>query len=291
MNSMGIKTKRISISLIILGIIAAVTYIYFDEIKKHYIPTVEQIGDINIKVENDTCYVSSKLTAKNKSFFKIGIDTIKYKVSMFDKTYLQNEEFIGMVLNGHSTDTIDFSLKIPYKIIIKDLKAERKKGDSASYHINIFLQYSTFLGKKEMPINKTSKIKIPQPPDIEIVEIKYSKVSMKSILADVNVKITNYTAVNLSIKEMTYSMSILKQGELNGKHRTQIDIKPNGTTFINLPIEISPKRIAKTFFDVIINKDSYDYTLTLDAILEATDPIKETFKINLAKNGTMELKK
>lgn len=286
------KTKTIIfVILIILLIAGGVLYYFRDSIKAHFIPTVEQIGDIHIKVENDTCYVSSKLTAKNKSFLNIEIDTLKYKVSMFNKTYLQNKEFVGVILNSHSTDTIDFALKIPYKIIMQDLKSERKKGDSASYFIDISLQYTTFLGKKEMPISKTSKIKIPQPPEIEIVEIKYDKIRFKSIQANVKIKIINYTAVNLSINEINYSMNVLKQGELKGKHERKIDIKPNGATFVNLPIDISPKNIARTFFDVIINKDSYDYDLTLNANLEATEPIKESFKINLIKSGTMELRK
>lgn len=284
--------KRISFLILAIAIIAGgALYALRAQIKAQFIPTVEQIGDVNIRVENDTCYVSSKLTAKNKSFLRINIDTIKYKVSMFNKIYLQSEEFIGMILHGHSKETIDFSLKIPYKTIIKDLKAERKKGDSTSYFINISLQYSTFLGKKEMPISRTAKIKIPQPPEIEVIEIKYTKVRMKSILAHVKVKIINYTPVNLSIKEMTYSMSIIKQGNIKGKYKEQIDIRPNGTTIISLPIEISPKNITRTFFDVIINKDFYDYTLTLNAILESTNPVKESFPIDLIKKGKMELKK
>lgn len=266
-------------------------YCLRDSIKAHYIPTVEQIGDLDIKVKNDTCYLSSKLTVRNNSFLKIEIDTIKYKVLMFNKTYLQDETFLGIILKTYSTDTIDFSLKIPYKIIIQDLKSERKKGDSASYFIDISLQYSTLLGKNEMPISKTSKIKIPQPPDVEIIEIDYKKVRLKSIQANAKIKITNYTAVKLSITELNYAMNVLKQGKLKGKHKNKIDINPNGTTYINLPIEISAKNIARTFFEVLLNKDSYDYSLTLNATIESTDPIKESFKINLSKNGRMELRK
>lgn len=284
--------KRIAITILILLIITAgVLYFLRDSIKARFMPAVEQLGDIYIKVENDTCYVHSKMSVKNNSPLEIGIDTIKYKVSMFGKTYLQNNTSLGIMLKNNASDTIDFALKIPYKIIIKDLKAERKKGDSASYFIDISLQYSTFLGKAEMPISKTAKIKIPQPPEIEVVEIKYEKVRFKAILANVKVKITNFSEVNLSINDMTYSMNVLKQGELNGKHTKQIDIKPNETTYVEFPIEISPINIARTFFDVLINKDSYDYTLKLDAILEAKDPIKQSFKINLSKSGTMELKK
>jgi LEA14-like dessication related protein len=286
------KITLIGIFILVLAIIASgVIFIYRAEITACYIPSVEQIGVIDIKVKSDTSYISSKLTVKNKTFLKIQIDTIKYKVSLFDKMYLQSQRYIGMALRGYGTDTLDFSLKIPYVTILKDLKAERKKGDSASYSINISLQYSTAFGKAEMPINKSAKIKIPQPPELEVVEIKYKKIRLKSILAEAKIKIINYSAVTLSVKEMRYSMNILKQGNLKGNYRGLFDIKPKGTTFINLPIEINPTNLGKTIFDIVINKDTYDYTLTLNAILESSDPLKESLHIDLTKNGKMELKK
>lgn len=283
--------KKSLFILVLLITTGGIIYLYRKDIRKHFIPTIEQIGDVHVKVQNDTCYVSSQLTATNKTYFKIGIDTIKYRVSLANKVYLQNKKFIGMTLHAHAKDTVDFSLKIPYKTIIEDLKEQRKKGDSTSYAINVSLQFTTFLGKAEMPINKTAKLKIPQPPEIEVMDIKYSKVRMKSILANVKVKIINYSSVNLSIKKMSYSMDVIKQGNVKGRHQEQIDIKPHGTTIIELPMEISPKHIARTLFDVIVDKDSYDYTLTLNAILEATDPLKDSFPIDLIKKGKMELKK
>ena len=114
---------------------------------------------------------------------------------------------------------------------------------------------------------------------------------MKFILADVKIKIVNYNAFTLSIKHMSYSMNILKQGHLKGNHTEEINIKPNGTTFINLPIEINPKNLARTVFDIIINKDSYDYILTLNATIESSNPVKESFPIVLTKSGKMELRK
>jgi len=199
------KIKLIGVSLLIIAIIAVgLFFIFRVRIIAHFTPTVEQIGEIHINVKNDTTFVSSKLMVNNKSFLKIKIDTIKYKVSLFDKTYLQSQKFIGMVLRGYGKDTIDFSLNIPYITILKDLYAERKKGDSASYSIAISLQYSTVFGKAEFPINKSAKFKIPQPPELEIMEIKYKKIHLKSILAEANIKIINYSAITLSIKEMSY---------------------------------------------------------------------------------------
>ena len=286
------KIKLIGVFILVLAIIAVgLIFIFHDKIIARYIPAVEQIGAIDIKVKNDTTYIRSKLTVKNKTFLKIQIDTIKYKVSLFDKVYLQSDKYIGVLLRGYGTDTLDFSLKIPYVTILKDLRSERKKGDSTSYSINVSLQYSTALGKAEMPINKSARIKIPQPPELEVVEIKYRKIRFKSIHAEAKIKIINYSSVTLLIKEMRYSMSILKQGNLKGSYSEPFKIKPKGTTFIDLPIEINPTNLGKTIFQMIINKDTYDYTLTMNAILESSNGFKESFNIDLTKNGKMELKK
>jgi LEA14-like dessication related protein len=289
---MKTKIKYIGIIILMLAVIAGgLILIFRAQIIAHYMPAVRQIGEIHIKVKSDTTYISTKLVIKNKTFLKIEIDTIKYKISLFNKMYLQNEKFIGVVLHGYREDTIDFSLKIPYIKIIKDLSVERKKGDSASYSVAISIHYSTAFGDAEIPINKSAKLKIPQPPELEVVEIKYKKIRLKKILADATIKIVNHSAFTLSIKEMSYSMHIFKQGNLKGSFREPINIKPNETTYINIPIEINPKNLGKTIFEIIFNKDNYDYALTLNAVMETSYPLKEIFHIDLARSGKMELRK
>lgn len=284
--------KRISIAILALIILSgAGIFIFRKQLKARYLPIVEQIGEINIRVKDDTSYISSKLTVKNRSFLKIEIDTMKYKVSLFNKIYLQDIKCIGMTLSSNDIDTLDLAIKIPLKEILRDIKAERMLGDSASYSINIFLQYSTVFGKAEIPINRTAKIKIPQPPDIEVVELSSRRIRRKTIRAIAKIKITNYSVVDLTIKEMKYSMKILEHGDLKGRFGKSIKIKPKAATYISIPIEINVKNIGKTFFQVLMNKDKYDYVLTLNGILESTDPFKESFRIDITKNGNMELKK
>lgn len=284
--------KRIGLFILIAVFIAGIfIYSFRKKIISRFIPTVEQIGDITIVVNNDTAIISSKLAIQNNSFLKIEIDTLKYKLSLFDKKYLQNKQFIGSVLKGHKTDTIDFSLKIPYLTIIKDLKTELKKDDSTSYTINISVQYSTAFSKAEFTVNKSAKLKIPQPPEIEIVDIKYTKIKLKSIQADAKIKIVNYSDVSLDVKKMSYSMNIIKQGNLKGSYNEPIHIKPNETTYLSIPIKINVDNIGKTLFDVLMNRDTYDYTLTLNGILESSDPVKKSFQIDVSKRGEMELVK
>ena len=289
---MKIKFKHVALSFLALAIIAgSIFFIFRKKIIAHIIPAVEQMGDINIQLKNDTSYISTKFIIKNKTFLKIDINTINYEISLLDKPYLKSQKLIGAVLSGYGKDTIDFSLKIPYCAVIKDLKAQRKKSDSINYTISIYIQFSTILGKFEIPINKSAKIKIPQPPEIEVVEIKYRKFRLKSILADAKIRIINKTNVSLIIKELSYSINILGQWKMKGSFEEPVNIKPRDTTFINIPIEINPKNLGKTIFDIIFKKDNYDYTLTLKAILESPDPLKEYYHINISKTGKMELRK
>ena len=291
-NYMSNKIKYAGIIfLVLIGGSALLAFIFREKVVAYFVPIVKPLGEIQIKVRKDTSYISSQLTIQNRSFLKLGIDTIKYRVMLFDKVYLQSERFLGIDLNGKETDTIDFSLKIPYKQLIDDVKIERKKGDSANYSVNVSLQYSTFMGKAEMPFNKASKLKIPQPPEFKIIEVKYKKRTRNSINTEAKIQIANYNSAALKIKEMTYSLNVLEQGNMKGTLSKETVIKAKGITLVYLPITISPDHLARTFFDVLINADNYDYTLIIKASLESVGPVHQSFDIDLTKTGKMELRK
>ncbi len=189
---MNYRIKQTIIGILGLIIISSgIIYIFRNTIIAHFIPSVEQIGDINIEIQNDTAIISSQLRIKNKSFFKITIDSIRYEASIFDKIYLKNQKLIGLTLLNQEIDTLDFALKIPYINLIKDLKTERNKSDSAKYQIDISLIYSSIFGKIIVPIKKAEKIKIPIPPEIKILEIKYNKIGLKHIQAEAKLQMIN----------------------------------------------------------------------------------------------------
>jgi len=272
-------------SAILLG------YIFRKRIAAHYIPQVEQAGVIHINLKNDTSFIDFDLIVTNKTILKIEVDTVRYKVMMVDKTYLERRQHVGVVLPGSGKDTIQVLLKVPHAAILKDLGIERKKGDSTSYSVQLYLKCRTIFGETEFSINRVAKLKIPQMPDLEIVTIKWNKGKLNSIQAVATLKFTNYSAVSLAIKDLNYDMEVLNKVKLNGNYHNAIVIKPNAETFATIPIAINTQHIFKTIFEVITNNDKYDYTLKLNATLETRDSLKENFRINLIKSGKMELKK
>ncbi len=283
---------RLLLAILVVIILAgAVLFFFKDRWIKDYTPTVEQIGEIDIRVRNDTSFVKTKMVIHNRSMIEISIDTMKYKVSMFDVNYLESVKFLDIHLPKYGDDTIDFDLKIPSGRILKDLKANRKMDDSASYEINVFLQYSTPLGKSAIPISKSSKIKLPQPPELEIVDVKYEKIRRKYILANAQIKIINHNGVSLTVDKLAYTMKVMEQGKLEGKYKESVEIKPYGTSYVNLPLEITLKNAGRTIWDVLMNKDNYDYSIHLDAVLKSKGPVERLIYLDLIKTGKMELKK
>jgi LEA14-like dessication related protein len=286
------KLKRAGIVILVLLTLAACAgFIFRGRLIARFVPTVEQMGDIQIRIKNDTSYLSARLIVTNRLFLRIEIDTLRYKVGLFGKTYLQSEKSLGIKLPAYGSDTVEFSLKVPHAAIMKDLKAERKKEDSAAYALDISLQYSTLFGKSEVPIKRSAKLKIPQPPEIKIGHIKWKKVRLRTIHAIAEIKITNHSAISLSIKNIRYSMDITKQGSLQGSYKKEIVIRPRGSTSFELPIEMNINNMGKTLLKILVDKDTYDYVLSIEAMLESTDPVKETFHLDLTKSGKIELKK
>lgn len=276
-------------AICILGVLGG--FFLRKKIASRYIPQVEQVGTIHVHLHSDTSYIKLQLAVTNQSFLRIEIDTLVYKISLFNKTYLQKHHYLGILLPSHGSDTLHVALKIPYVAILKDLAKERGKGDSTSYAVELFLRFSTFFGRSEMAIHHSDKLKIPAVPQFEVTEIEWNRVRLKSILAAVTLKLTNHSTITLAIKDLKYAMEFLEQGTITGVYDQLIIIKPNAETFVTIPIEITPTKMVKTAFAVLTNHDNYGYTLKVNAMLESLDSIRNSFRIELVKNGMMELKK
>lgn len=286
------KTKNVLISFLVLIILsAAILFIFRSRLIEYYTPEVEQLGTISVDMKNDTSYVTTALVVTNKLFFKIDVDSIKYRVEWFDKTYIKNETFLGLELPADGSDTIPFSLKIPYVAIIKDFRENGKKADSVDYAVNISLQYATRFWSSEKPINKKGKVRMPHPPQFKLEEVNWVKIGLSSMVAEADLKIINENPVGFLIKDLTYNMKIKGQGNMKGNYEKPITIEPNSVATVKVPIEIQTEHLGKTLMDILKNKDKYNYTLDMNLNLKSTVTEDKLFNIDLKKTGVMELRK
>jgi len=284
--------KRIFLLFLFLILLAGIlVYYYRIHIVSKYVPKFEQQGEIQARLIDDTIYLKSIISIRNKLFCSIELDSVTYNIKIHHKSYLRDKIHIGKKLDAYKKDTFSFSISIPYISILKELKSELKVEDSTDYSLNLILHFDTPIGKIDIPFRKYSKFKLPQFPIFKIVDIDFKKIRKDEITADVRIRVNNSTKAELVLNNVNYQMQIYRAGSLKGSYPSKIILKPKSVSYVDLPIVISPLNFGKTVFQIVMNKDLYYYKLNLQAQMEATGPIKDTFNIKVLKNGRLELKK
>lgn len=282
--------KKILIILLILVTIATVLFIYRKKIIGNKTIVVEQVEQVKIKVENDSLYINVKLKIENISFIDIMIDSLAINASLSGKTCFEKRSSIHKNFESYSKDTVSFQIKLPYKQIMTDLRKESKSSDSAKFEISGYLMYSTLLGSGVYNLDKTFSIKIPQPPELNIHSIKWNKIRLKKVSADVTLEIINHSEIGFTTEALNYDMKIHNLGKIKGKHTESIVIKSNDKTYVTLPITIALKGLGKTIKDIVKNEDQYYYSLKLDFIVVSKEWNEEGFYIEVNNKGQLELK-
>ena len=288
---MKTKLKRATLIVLLVFILATTAiFIFRKQIIEHFIPNVQQVGNIRIDVKNDTCYICPTLELSNETFLGLEIDTVRYDLSVFSNNYWNSSRSLNIELPPYGKDTLSFCIKIPYEDVLSDVEKERERGDSTWLSFCISIQLKTFFVEREIKIRRTRKIKIPRLPEIEVIGITYKEVHLKHMLAEAQVRIINHGSLTLQIKELKYVMTIFKHAALYGSVNRAINVPPFETTYVNIPIEINIDNLGKTVFAIIVNKGRYDYELRLQGVFESKEPINTTFVLEVIADGEMELR-
>jgi len=276
--------------ILILLIIGILLIVYRREIIGNNTIVVKQVEQVKIKIEKDTLFVNFKLEIENTSFLDILIDSVVLNTSFLDKNCFQKKSHINKKFKSYSKDTIDFNLKIPYIQIMADLTSEKEKNDSALFVVSGYFNYSTILGSGVYNLNKTFKMKIPQPPEVKVIDIKWKKIRLKKISAEVTFEINNRNDIDFTTQALNYSVKIHNMGKFKGKYSKKIAIKSKSKTYVTLPITITLNGLGKTIKDILKNEDEYYYSLLLDFTVLAEEWSEGTYFIEINKKGKIELK-
>ena len=278
-------------SLVIILVAGICLFLFPNKVIPLFMPSIEQISDISADVKKDTAYVTTKLVAKNNTFLSIKMDTLKYKISFSNKIYFQNKQALGMMIKRYNKDTFEFSFKVPYTHILADMKHERERKDSTNFLTNLSLQYSTFFGKAELPIAESGMIKIPEPPQIEIQDVKFKKqLESKNILAEVRLKVVNNSVFSLKIKKVSYAIRIQKFASVKGSYTKELSFKGNTKTNFSLPVEIELKNHDQSLMSILRSNDTYHYVLVVDGIINSSNFKQEhSTKLRLIKEDDVML--
>lgn len=264
------KLLSIAVLLVIIGI-AVLLFFFPEKLLYLFVPEIEQVSEIKAYVKKDTAYIDTRLVAKNGTFLTVKMDTLKYKISYNHINYFHDKKSLGLIIKRFDKDTFDFSFKIPYADILKDMKSKHK-GEHRDFISNLSLQFSTIFGKAELPLINSEKLSIPEPPELEVLNLKLKKGSVgKKIIAEVNLKVTNHSSYSLSINKMNYSISVFEVAKVMGEYTKPLNFKGNSVTKFNLPIEVELKNGDNSIMDILRDNELHHYLLFVDGTFKSSN--------------------
>lgn len=287
--------KNASKILLIAVILAlcGVGFYFFSNPKKALniiIPESEKLNNIHVRFSRDTAYIDLQIYIKNKSLFKLDIDSIVYKVKLDTSTLLSKSEFLNEKLKRSESDTLNLIVALPYNRVSKKIKSLQNR-DSVDIDIDLRLVYSTVFGETSLPYQKTIRIEVPKPPKFEIEKIDYLKREKRTGYFMAYVRMHNYGKIELNISKLHYQMTATDFLKAEGDHPEEIRIKPRTDLLFKLPVKIEFKRVFKVISKIVTNNDEVDYTIKVTGLIQNDKLSQDKTPIEIEKSGTMELKK
>ena len=289
------KIKYIVCSIICI-LIAVIVFYYFNPKKalKLVLPDLNEITYVTADIKNDTAHTRVQMVIQNKSLIKLTIDTIYINIQSDSLTVVEQTIPVRLEQMPFAVDTVTLPVNISLSRVHKMVKAHQHM-DSTTIGVACYVQYNTVFGEKKMNIAKTQRIKVPILPELKIVKVERQGFDFKTGMLRARAKVeilNNGQYVDLQIENIKYWVEIKKTLHSQGSIDKPVVIKPNSSTYIELPLEIVLEHPLRTAFAIAFDKDKMDYILKMKYEVH-NNKSKNFNKIPVEMNatGVMELVK
>src|SRR3954462_220078 len=279
-------SKILKLSLISIGIIilAGVVLFYFYNPKKAIeliLPDLSKVTFINATIVNgDSVQSKADIIVQNKSPYKLTIDSVFFKVELNKRKLI--EEFVPLNLKQmrYQTDTVQLPIDFSRKKL-KAILAELKGIDSTDLDVHCYVIYNTLFGHVKLSYDRTVHIPVPIPPQIKVVKVERKKYNVmdKILTTIIHLEIINKGKnIDLKLQHIHYTIEIGNSLSSEGDIDRTVTIKPESTSYIEIPVDIKVERPLKTIVDILTNNDQTNYVLHLNAqmIEHMVDKSKQT---------------
>jgi LEA14-like dessication related protein len=295
---MKIKFKKGKILLIILVIviISIICYFIFNPKKAINLifPGINEISFIHIDLKKDSALLKLYVFVQNKMPYKMVIDTLNFEVIL--NGYKMVEETVPVQIDQKwfETDTIELPVNISLKEIKKTI-GDLQGQDSTDMEINFNIVYNTLIGREKVNINRKIRIASPIPLKITILKLEHKKYNMQDKTSEAVLKIeiiNNGKNIDLQLNEISYNLQIINTLFSKGIVIRPINIKPESSQIVDIPIIIEYSSPFKTAWLIVTDNDILKYDLNLKSNVKVNGITDlKAIPVEIDATGTMELVK
>ncbi|WP_018344527.1 LEA type 2 family protein [Cytophaga aurantiaca] len=254
------------ILLLIGGIIYTLTHFYKknESIEEAALPSITIAKVDLIKLTSERADLLAHIQLVNNVPIGISIDSITYVIFVENEKIGKSSYAEPINIDANDTSTITIPLSINYKERIELFERLRKEGrDSSMLKIDAIL-YSSLIPKGSAKIKIEKKIPLILIPKIEVKKFKIEKLTTSETELGIDLLVLNNNTTQFSFSNFKYRIKIEDEKEILGEIPGTIQIKPNDSTSVHIPVQLSFKQISRTLADYIKKgkKMKYDITIT-----------------------------
>ncbi len=278
--------------IVFLVIIAALSILYFQrkKIVGKYVPEVTKFYSADLTWKNDSLIGVVAMGIKNKSTSLISIDSINAGIRLDTLTVLNLDQKVDIRLDALESDTLFLNVGLPVKRFMHFV-GSLEHQDSVEMFYTLDILYSTKVGSIHLPIKDSMNIVAPRRVQAELVKFEYEKYHEKSIYGNLLVYIYNPGRLNLAIEDIHYTVNTNGDISTEGTYTKEVKLEPGSENIFSIPVEIKVDKPLKTLVNVISDKDTYLYSVTLNGTLKTEADIFNDCSITLHKTGSFEILK
>lgn len=262
------------------------------------VPRLEQLQKIKAAIHSDTVFMDVKAVLENKAPYKIGVDSLSYNLKLAGRGFVSENQILNLSLAPSEKDTVDLTFRLPMLTIKSIMQSLRKnEADSTSIYADFIISYSTFLGKVNVPFQKTVMIKTPMPPDFEFYGLERENISLLNKNADfvLNAALINhYQTFGLELRNLEYRGKIGERLSGKGHYDPLISLNPAAKQELHLPFRLEYNQVFKILRKIISNNDQMDYEIEIKGDLrtlqnDTSAKVSDWIPFEVTASGRLEL--
>ncbi len=290
------KAKRIILVLLVLillpiAIFFALQLYQYSRNKSPYrtllIPRLEMgVTEISY-LGSDKIIMHEKLLIHNPLPFNFIADSLQYKLFIGGVEVIKSTYAKSLSINKWASTWIDLPVTVNNDKLLGKLNQLEKQGkDSTIYSIQTtFHTHIPF--KKEFNIDADKLLPLFYIPTARLKDIYQDSLSLKGVTLLIKVIVGNKNKISFQIKNLKYKFSLAGNPWVTGVKLGDIDIKPQDSTELTLPVRISFSKIFKSIGPLIRKGGDVEYKFGMDMKLVSESNAIKNSKVTVNDTGTL----
>lgn len=287
------KRKRIYVIIfLILVLLITSGAIFYSSAKKRIIksvvPSIEDFYINDLVIQNGKGRAHLILFLENKDVINYHVKTMDLSLTNSSLELVKYQRDSSYILLAGEKKEFHLEFDLDTQQLVKRIRSLQSK-DSTSVNIKGNILFDTYFGDYKLDIDKSIKIRVPTPPDINIREVEYLGVrNVDSIDFNIHIGVLNYNPNILGIKNVKYHFKSEDFFEAHGD-LPDVLLDTSDTIVRIVPVTIVTKRKMELLSKIILNQDVLEYEMALDGILLLDNDKQNEIRVSVSKRDKLEV--